>query len=48
MKNYVSKGKFEQLVEVDLIKGNPEYGNTRLQDKRETTISLCHWAPPRE
>ena len=46
MKRNVRSSKFEPLVdEVELISANPTYAHVRLQNGRETTVSLRQLAP---
>ena len=46
MKRNVRSSKFEPLVdEVELLTANPQYAHVRLQNGRETTVSLRQLAP---
>ena len=47
MKRNVRQTKYDPVVdEVELIEANPQYAHVRLQDGRETTVSLKQLAPP--
>ena len=49
MKRNVRRSKYDPLVdEVDLIEANPQYAHVRLQNGRETTVSIRQLAPPGE
>ena len=49
MKRNVRSSKFEPLVdEVELLSANPQYAHVRLQNGRETTVSLRQLAPTGE
>ncbi|KAG5866006.1 hypothetical protein JTB14_018186 [Gonioctena quinquepunctata] len=44
-KKYVRSSEYDPLVEeVELIDVNPQYARVRLEDGRETTVSLRHLA----
>lgn len=46
MKVQVRRSKYDPLVEeVDILDVNPQYARVRLEDGRETTVSLKHLAP---
>ncbi|CAI9724015.1 Hypothetical predicted protein [Octopus vulgaris] len=49
MRQNVRPSKHELLVdEVELLDCNPLYAHVKLQNRRETTVSLSHQAPPKE
>ena len=49
MKNLVLMNKYEPLVqEVELIEANPNYVHVKLDDGRETSVSIRHLAPKGE
>ncbi|CAB0013080.1 unnamed protein product, partial [Nesidiocoris tenuis] len=46
MKKHVRASKYDPLVEeVELIEVNPQYARVKLEDGRETSVSLKHLAP---
>lgn len=46
LKRHLRQSKYEPLVdEVELLEANPSYAHVRLQDGRETTVSVRHLAP---
>lgn len=46
LKRHVRRSKTDPLVdEVEVLQANPQYAHVRLQDGRETTVSLKHLAP---
>ena len=46
MKKHVRNSKYDPLVdEAVLIEANPQYAHVRLEDGRETTLSLRDLAP---
>uniref|UniRef100_A0A0K8SWX3 Uncharacterized protein n=1 Tax=Lygus hesperus TaxID=30085 RepID=A0A0K8SWX3_LYGHE len=46
MRRHIRQSKYDPLVdEVELIEVNPSYARVKLQDGRETTVSLKHLAP---
>lgn len=46
LRRHVRGSKYEPLVEtVEILDVNPNYAHVRLNNGRETTVSLCHIAP---